>query len=226
MLKRQVRQMSGLVEDLLDASRLSKGLAELDKKPLDAGELLSESIEQVAPLLAEKGHTLTVQRPDDELLVAGDHRRLVQVFTNLLVNSARYTPPGGSLHVQLHAAGDEVLVHFTDNGIGMSPELIGRAFMLFAQGAPSPHRPHGGLGIGLALVKSLVELHDGSVHASSAGEGHGTEVLVRLPLMQAVRQEAALPRAAVAGAWGAPSPVYGFGPLPLRHAAGEVRQQT
>jgi signal transduction histidine kinase len=169
------------VEDLLDASRLSRGLAELHEVPLEVGQALAESVEQVRHLVQERRHALTVQLSEDALFVSGDHRRLVQVFTNLLVNAAKYTPPGGTLHVHLLAEADDVLVCVRDNGIGMSPELLRRAFMLFAQGEPSPHKPHGGLGIGLALVKSLVELHHGTVHASSAGEGLGTEMVVRLP---------------------------------------------
>ena len=184
-LMRQVKQMGGLVEDLLDASCLARGVALLERVPLDTREALSESIEQVRPLLDERAHTLTVEMPDNPILVAGDHRRLVQVFTNLLVNSAKYTPPGGSLHVHADAAGPEIRIRFKDNGIGMSPELSARAFTLFSQGAPSSHQPHAGLGVGLALVKTLVELHQGTVQASSAGEGLGTEMLVRLPILHA-----------------------------------------
>ena len=185
MLMRQVKQMSGLIEDLLDASCLSRGVALLEWVPLDTRQVLSESIEQVRPLLDERAHTLTVDMPDKQLLVAGDHRRLVQVFTNLLVNSAKYTPPGGSQNVHADAAGQEIRIRVKDNGIGMSPELSKRAFTLFSQGAPSSHKPHAGLGVGLALVKTLVELHQGTVHAASAGEGLGTEMLVRLPIVQA-----------------------------------------
>jgi signal transduction histidine kinase len=181
MLTRQVKQMSGLVEDLLDASRLSRGRAELQQVPLDVKEVLSQSVEQVTGLVEEKGHTLIVRMPAEDLLLAGDHRRLVQVFTNLLVNAARYTPRGGRLEVRLEGTAEEILVRFQDNGIGMSAELLARAFLLFSQGAPSPQRPQGGLGIGLTLVKGLVELHGGTVEASSAGEGQGTEMLVRLP---------------------------------------------
>jgi signal transduction histidine kinase len=184
MLTRQVTQMSGLVEDLLDAASLARGVTTLREDRVDLKQVLTESIEQAKPLIDGKTHTLTVHMPDEKIFVAGDHRRLVQVFTNLLRNSAKYTPAEGLIQVQIHVAGGSVLVRVKDNGIGMSPDLMESAFQLFTQGAPAPHQPHGGLGIGLALVRRLVELHHGTVHATSRGEKAGTDMIVQLPTIR------------------------------------------
>jgi signal transduction histidine kinase len=194
MLDRQVAQMGGLVEDLLDAARLSRGVTVLRKVRLDVKQVLAQSMEQAAPLIAEKGHELDTQITSDDAFVLGDHGRLVQVITNLLVNSAKYTPARGKILLKLETTGGEVRVTVTDNGIGMSPELLDRAFILFAQGEPAAERAHGGLGIGLALVKRLVELHGGQVRASSAGAGLGTEMLVVLPRVHHTQRGRALRR--------------------------------
>ncbi len=181
MLNRQVAQMSGLVEDLLDAARLSRDVVEIKKMHVDVKQVFSQSVEQARPLLTEKGHELNIRVPEKSLFVTGDHQRLVQVVTNLLINSAKYTEPGGHILLKLQAAGSDVVITVADNGIGMPPALIARAFRLFTQGQPTAARSQGGLGVGLALVKRLVELHGGQVRATSDGAGMGTEVVISLP---------------------------------------------
>jgi signal transduction histidine kinase len=187
MLNRQVAQMSGLVEDLLDAARLSRGIYVLRTVPLKMNEVLAHSVEQVRPLIAEKRHEIDVRFGQDDVFVSGDHGRLVQVITNILVNSAKYTPSGGRILLKLDATPQDVVITVADNGIGMSGDLIDKAFFLFAQGAPTAERSRGGLGVGLALVKQFVELHGGRVWATSAGAGQGTEIFVVLPRLGAHR---------------------------------------
>jgi PAS domain S-box-containing protein len=181
IIARQVRHMTGLVDDLLDVSRVTRGLVTLDKTTLDARAVLSDAVEQVRPLLEARRHHLHLDLPQVSAMVCGDRKRLVQVMTNLLNNAAKYTPDGGNivLHVDVH--GDEVAMSVADDGIGMAPELVQRAFELFAQASRSADRAQGGLGIGLAVVKSLVELHGGSVSAHSEGQGRGSSFTVRLP---------------------------------------------
>jgi PAS domain S-box-containing protein len=159
VISRQVRHMTGLVDDLLDVSRVRRGLILLEKSSLDIKEVIAGAIEQVQPLIDERSHQLTVELQHEQVLVCGDKKRLVQVLSNLLNNSAKYTPSGGHIILCMEATVDQVILKIRDDGIGMPPDLIDRAFQLFAQGKRKSDRAQGGLGIGLALVKSLVELH-------------------------------------------------------------------
>lgn len=181
VLRRQVRQMTNLVADLLDVSRVTRGLAVLQSAPVDAKELLASAVEQSASLVESGRHVLEVQQPEEPVFVLADRDRMVQVITNLLNNSAKYTQPGGSIVLRLELRGADVVFSVMDNGIGMTPELLERAFRLFSQAELTSERIHGGLGIGLALVKSLVELHGGQVYATSRGLGLGSEFHVALP---------------------------------------------
>ena len=181
IIGRQVRHMSGLVDDLLDVSRVTTGLITLDRTVLDIRQIVSDAIEQVTPQLRARGHQLSLHAAPDMALVRGDHQRLVQVLANLLGNAAKYTPDGGQLAVATTVRDDHVMVSVTDNGIGMTPELKARAFELFAQAERSTDRSSGGLGLGLALVKSLVELHEGSIECDSAGPGQRSRFTVSLP---------------------------------------------
>jgi PAS domain S-box-containing protein len=183
IISRQVKHMSELLDDLLDVSRVTRGTVDLDKKIVDLKAVLSAAAEQVLPLIKQKGHRLTTHVPPERIYVSGDEKRLVQVFANLLANAARYTPNGGIVDVLLSSFDQQVQVEIRDNGIGMPAELLVRAFDLFVQGERTLDRRQGGLGIGLSLVKSLVELHGGTVAASSDGPGQGSAFTIRLALL-------------------------------------------
>lgn len=181
VIARQAHHMTELVDDLLDVSRVTRGLVTLQKEPVDIKTVAAEAIEQVRPLVESRGHALETHLPMENAFVLGDKKRLVQVLANLLSNAAKYTPNGGSINLHLQVDAERVTLCVRDNGIGMSPDLVQRAFELFAQGERTADRAQGGLGIGLALVKSLVELHDGAVKAHSDGLGTGSEFTVLLP---------------------------------------------
>ena len=185
VITRQVDHMTELVDDLLDVSRVTRGLVTLQEDTINLGSLLADAAEQVGSLTEARRQHFTVQVPDEQLLVRGDRTRLIQVFSNILNNAAKYTPPGG--HVSLSAAADDVHVVVTvdDDGIGIAPALLPHIFDLFTQAERSPDRSQGGLGLGLALVKSLLELQGGSVSAHSAGIGKGSRFTVSLPRVMA-----------------------------------------
>jgi signal transduction histidine kinase len=181
LIDRQVHHLIRLVDDLLDISRVSHGKIELKKAPIAVGEIVARSVEMVSPLLEKRAHHLTVEVPG-ELRVEGDSTRLGQVMTNILTNAAKYTEPGGRISVRAYRDGEAVVMAVKDNGPGIEPELLPRVFDSFVQGQRSLDRGQGGLGLGLALVRSLVELHGGSVWVESNGRGAGSEVFVRLPV--------------------------------------------
>ncbi|RZA31533.1 MAG: response regulator, partial [Lysobacteraceae bacterium] len=181
IIARQARHMAGLVDDLLDVSRVTRGLVVLAMERIDINAVVLDAAEQVQALVHGKGHQLDVRLLPQPAYVQGDRKRLVQVVGNLLHNAAKFTDRGGQIAVTVSSAGEAVMVEVRDNGIGMLPAELERAFDMFVQGERTPDRSLGGLGIGLALVRSLVELHGGSVHVSSAGQGMGTSFTVRLP---------------------------------------------
>ncbi|MGX4640470.1 PAS domain-containing protein [Massilia sp. SYSU DXS3249] len=181
IIGRQVDHMTHLINDLLDVSRVTRGLVELDNTPLDIRDVVHDAIEQVAPLVQARGHQLLSHTPPEPTLVMGDKKRLVQVLTNILNNAAKYTPEGGEITLAADVRAGQVLIEVADNGIGMTPDLAAHAFDLFAQAERSSDRSAGGLGLGLALVKSLVELHGGSVTCDSAGLDQGSRFSVCLP---------------------------------------------
>ncbi|MBD8541947.1 response regulator [Oxalobacteraceae sp. CFBP 8761] len=195
IIGRQVKHMTALIDDLLDVSRVTRGLVELDQTVLDVGAVLHEAVEQVTPLIDSRGHSLTLNLPPPGTQVLGDRKRLVQVVANLLGNAAKYTPEGGRLAVSAFARGDRLHIDVLDNGIGMAPELAARAFDLFTQAERSSDRSSGGLGLGLALVKSLIGLHGGEVACDSAGAGQGSRFSVCLPLIHAPAATAPMPDA-------------------------------
>lgn len=180
IVARQVQHLVGLVDDLLDVSRVTRGRVDLDCGPLDMRGIIQDALEQVRPLIEGRRHHLILQTTPYAATVNGDAKRLTQVVTNLLTNAAKYTPPGGEISASLKQDQTHVSVVVRDNGIGMSPELIDRCFELFVQAERTPERAAGGLGIGLALVKSLVELHGGRIAAHSDGEGRGSTFTVTL----------------------------------------------
>ncbi len=181
LISRQVKHMTRLVEDLLDVSRISRGLLLLNKSPVDMREVVQYAVEQHTAAAAAKHHRLAVALPDHACTVAGEAVRLVQVVGNLLGNAIRYTPMGGVISVTLVRGADMVEVDITDNGIGIAKELIPRLFDLYVQAEKTAERGTSGLGLGLALVKSLLEAHAGTVRASSDGVGHGSSFLISIP---------------------------------------------
>ena len=184
IISRQAAHMSNLINDLLDVSRVTRGLADMENTTLDLRQVVAEAVEQANPLIRSKHHHFTLHTPPQTALVAGDKKRLVQVVSNLLNNAAKYTPEGGSIALNIEVQDTTVVLEISDNGIGMDAGLLDHAFELFAQAKRSSDRSSGGLGVGLALVKSIVELHGGSVSASSGGMGNGSRVSVVLPRIE------------------------------------------
>jgi PAS domain S-box-containing protein len=182
VIERQVRHLTRLVDDLLDVSRIARGKVELKTEVIELGAIVASAIEVASPLLEERTHTLTVDVPRRGLPIEADAARLTQVVSNLLTNAAKYTPPGGRVWVSAAPEGAEVLLRVRDNGIGIAPDVQPRIFDLFMQGRQPLDRAQGGLGLGLTIVRSLVERHGGRVHVSSEGSGRGSEFAIRLPL--------------------------------------------
>lgn len=181
VILRQVGHMSRLVEDLIDVSRVSEGLIVLQKEPVDIVAIANEAAEQIRPMISAKNHILTLDLPFSPCMMTGDRTRLVQVLTNLLSNAARYTPAGGIIRLHVAAAFDAITIRVIDNGIGINAESIPSLFDFYTQAERSSDRKNGGLGLGLALVKSLIELHHGTINVMSDGEGLGSTFQVTLP---------------------------------------------
>ena len=184
MMDRQLTHLVKLVDDLLDVARIGAGKIVLERRPVDVAEVLARSIERVRALLDERDHTLDVEVPAGSVMVDADAERLAQVFTNLLSNAAKYTERGGRVSVRLEVAGEEAVVQVADTGIGIAPEDLSHVFDLFSQARAPGGGAEGGLGIGLALVRKLVEIHGGSVTAHSDGWGRGCTMSVQLPLLR------------------------------------------
>ena len=184
VISRQVTHMTGLLDDLMDVSRVTRGLIELDTKVLDAHTVVNAAIEQVRPAIEAKRHHLVVHMPPTSVHMCGDEMRLVQVLVNILGNAVKYTESGGNIVLRLEVKDQQVLVTVVDNGVGMTLQTVAHAFELFVQGERTADRTEGGLGLGLALVKSLVDLHGGSVTASSPGLGRGSEFVLALPRVE------------------------------------------
>jgi PAS domain S-box-containing protein len=182
IIARQVQHMTSLIDDLLDVSRVARGLVQLERKPLDISQIVTDAVEQVSPLVRARRHHLELQLGPGAVTVLGDNKRLVQVIANLLNNAAKYTPEGGHIVLKSEVREEDVLISVIDDGVGMQPELVERVFDLFAQAERTPDRASGGLGLGLALVKSLLELHGGTVECASAGPGKGSRFTVCLPV--------------------------------------------
>jgi signal transduction histidine kinase len=185
VIARQVAHMTHLVDDLLDVSRVTRGLVTINKADVELGAVLREAVEQVVPVIEARRHRLVLDAAPRPLPVSGDRTRLIQVAANLLNNAAKYTPEGGELRVSLGEENGWAVLRVADNGIGIGPDLLPVVFDLFTQAERTPDRAQGGLGLGLALVKKLVELHGGAVEAHSAGAGQGSSFTVRLPLLAA-----------------------------------------
>jgi PAS domain S-box-containing protein len=193
MMERQVDHLVRLVDDLMEVSRITRGKIDLRKERIEVAALLRSALETSRPLMEAAGHQLSVSMPAESLEVEGDPVRLTQVVANLLNNAAKYTDPGGRIWLSARRDGDAASISVRDNGAGIPPENLPRIFELFMQVARSSERAQGGLGIGLTLVKNLVELHGGSVEARSEGPGKGSEFVVRLPAVAETRRRDVAP---------------------------------
>jgi len=187
LLRRQLEHLTRLIDDLLDVSRVSNGRVQLKRERLDLRQVIEHSFDAARSLIDEKEHAVTVVLPDEPVYVDGDTVRLTQVFGNLLTNAAKYTPKGGSIRLTVDTEddGSTVVVRVRDDGEGIAPDMLERVFELFTQAHTPGSRTQTGLGIGLALVRGLVEMHGGHVSAASDGPGKGAEFTVRLPLAAA-----------------------------------------
>jgi PAS domain S-box-containing protein len=181
MMERQLRHLVRLVDDLLDVSRIVRGKIELRTEPVELRAAVESAVETAQPLIDAQGHALAVSLPAGPVWLEADAVRLSQVIANLLTNAAKYTEPGGRIDLAAERVGDEAVVRVSDTGIGIEPELLPRVFEPFVQEGRSAARAQGGLGIGLTLVRGLVQMHGGSVSAHSEGPGRGSEFVVRLP---------------------------------------------
>ena len=181
IIDRQVRHMTELLDDLLDVSRVTRGLVSIQEEKVDIKSAIINAIEQARPLIEARNHVIYTRVASLPALVKGDHTRLVQVVTNLLNNACKYTPPGGEITVELHVLEGEIKLVITDNGIGIEADLLPRVFDLFTQAKRTPDRAQGGLGLGLALVHAMVALHGGRVEVESEGAGKGSTFSVYLP---------------------------------------------
>jgi len=181
LIERQVGQMTRLVEDLLDVSRVRNGQLRLKYERVDLRVLAVHAVQTVEFTMQQYHHRMTTSFPDAPVWLQADPARLEQVFVNLLLNAAKYTDEGGNIGLFVERKEVESIVRIRDSGIGMAPDVLPHVFDLFVQADPSSHRADAGLGIGLALVRSLVERHGGCVTVASAGPGHGSEFTVRLP---------------------------------------------
>jgi PAS domain S-box-containing protein len=189
IIVRQASHMTDLVNDLLDVSRVTRGLVALEKEELDLNVIVAAAVEQVRPLIDARRHSLTLQLSGRSAHVIGDRTRLVQVISNILNNAAKYTAPGGRITLSVTVDEQQVHVGVRDNGVGIAPDILPYIFDLFTQAERTPDRSQGGLGIGLALVKSLVALHGGTVRADSAGLAQGSEFCICLPRLAVLDEE-------------------------------------
>ncbi len=184
VIDRQVHHLNLLIEDLLDVSRVARGKIRLHRQCVDASSVIQGAVEKARPLITSRKHTLELNIASEPMPVSIDPARIEQVLTNLLTNAAKYTPDGGRICLTAKPVGDSAVFAVCDNGIGIAPEVLPRVFELFVQADAGRDRDEGGLGIGLALVRKIMEMHGGSVRVDSAGKNRGSEFVVTLPLEQ------------------------------------------
>jgi PAS domain S-box-containing protein len=190
-MHRQLRNLERLVDDLLDISRITQDKLELRRQRVELAPLVQQAVEACRPLADAAGHRLSIDLPPEPIPLDADSVRLTQVFSNLLNNACKYTPPGGTIAIAALRDGNETIVTVKDSGIGIAPDVLPRIFDMFAQAAPGGHAAQSGLGIGLTLVRRLVEMHGGQIEGKSEGLGRGSEFVVRLPLAMSDVQPAA-----------------------------------
>jgi signal transduction histidine kinase/DNA-binding response OmpR family regulator len=182
VIDRQLSHLVRLVDDLLDISRITRGKIRLQSESVDVATVVAQAVEASRPIIEQSGHRLEVELPEEPVRLIGDPARLAQVLTNLLNNAAKYTENGGCVWLKAEREGDTAVIRVRDTGIGIPPDMLSAIFDLFTQADRSLDRAQGGLGVGLTLVKNLVEMHEGTVTAHSEGPGRGSEFVVRLPL--------------------------------------------
>jgi CheY-like chemotaxis protein len=180
-IKRQATQLTRLVDDLLDVSRITQGRIELKRETLELSSVIALAVETVEPLLREKHHEVSITAGYETLYVNGDFARLVQCIVNVLTNAAKYTDPAGGIRIETRTDGTHAFIGLSDTGVGMSPELLPRIFDLFVQSERTLDRAQGGLGIGLSVVKKLLQMHGGEIEARSGGIGKGSTFEIKLP---------------------------------------------
>ncbi len=185
VVERQLTQLKQLVDDLLEVSRVTSGKVRLDREPVDVATIVAFAVETSRPVIESHRHRLSMAMPDRPVFVDADPNRMAQVLANLLNNAAKYTEDGGQVRLAVAREGHQVTFRVRDTGVGIPHEMLARVFDLFAQSDQSLDRSQGGLGLGLTLVRSLVEQHGGTVEARSDGPGRGSEFIVRLPVMTA-----------------------------------------
>lgn len=184
VIERQARQLTRLVDDLLDVSRITRGKITLRPETVDLNTIVSEAVETSQPIIDSRRHQLNISLPESPVVVHADAARLTQVVSNLLNNAAKFQKESGRIDLRARREGNDAVITVRDHGFGMTEEVVAQVFELFFQGERERHHPHDGLGIGLSLVKQLVELQGGTVSASSPGVGQGSEFTVRLPCLQ------------------------------------------
>ncbi len=182
-MDRQMSQMERLIDDLLDISRITRNKLELRKQRVELASVVHQAVEAARPLVESASHELNVALPPEPIYLHADPVRLAQVFSNLINNACKYTEPRGRIWLTAERQGSDVVVAVKDTGVGIPPDMLPRILEMFMQADRSLQRSQGGLGIGLTLVKRLVEMHGGSVEARSEGDGHGSEFVVRLPVI-------------------------------------------
>ena len=188
VIKRQINLLVGLIDDLSDVSHFAKGLSSSDTRLLDVNQLVGEAVEENNVVIKARNHNLKVESSFDDLYIIGDHKRVLQVFKNILSNAAKYTPQGGNILVKLTAEGDEVTINVIDDGNGIAQELLPKIFDLFGPASQATDHLNHGLGIGLAVVKNIVEKHNGSVKAFSTEGVKGSRFEVRFPAAALVKK--------------------------------------
>jgi two-component system, chemotaxis family, CheB/CheR fusion protein len=198
VIGRQTDVLAKLLEDLLDVARIARGKVSLTLSPVDVAVLVDRAVEISRPLIDGRRHRLTLDLPPEPLTVVGDLLRLTQVLANLINNAAKYTDEGGEIRIEARRLEREAVIRVSDNGSGITAEMVPHVFDLFAQADTTLDRSKGGLGLGLTLVRQLVQLHGGSVHAHSEGLGKGSQFVVHLPLLDAIPSPAAHEAAAAA----------------------------
>jgi len=196
MLERQVHQLTRLLDDLLDVGRITQGKIKFQRELVVFQSVVQRAVEASRPLIDARGQRLTLNMPKAPLPVTGDLARLVQMLTNLLNNAAKYTPDGGRISLRAHRRNDALEIRVEDSGAGIAPDMLPRIFDLFVQGDSAMSQSGDGLGIGLTLVRSIVQHRGGRVEASSAGRGHGSERTIRLPMAKGALLEDSVRRSA------------------------------
>ncbi|HEX4414031.1 MAG TPA: ATP-binding protein, partial [Lacipirellulaceae bacterium] len=191
-IDRQVHHLNLMIEDLLDVSRVARGKVKLNLRPSKLSSIVAAAVERATPLINNHRHLLKIQLPPDDVELCVDSRRIEQVLTNLLTNAAKYTPDGGEIVVRAGVIDSQATLSVRDNGIGIASNAMPTIFELFFQADAARDRAEGGLGIGLALSRKIVQMHSGSLRATSAGKNRGSEFVVSLPVQQPATQQLSL----------------------------------